>query len=277
MGGSASYRLAKKIARAIQDGAPQSEIDELERRRQEAREAERQKRLAAKQPPAEKTFKDRINDTQTKEEFASVMRERYGNKAVSDDFINRTELSMAKRVMGVISDLEARYPFMEGFIKKFDIRNDAIAAMRQDGTLTLNPVFWEMKDNPVLYESSYNTPNSTPEATIAHEFGHAIHNYYFNWMREGNLTFLELSKLYKKRLSGEFLNDVWKLAKKKAHVKSKDALLSGISRYAKTNVMEGFAEAFADVYSNGDNASNNSKAYVEAMFETLESQYGIKA
>lgn len=48
MGGSASYRLAKKIANARLNGAPQSEIDELERQRQTAKEAERQKRLSAK-------------------------------------------------------------------------------------------------------------------------------------------------------------------------------------------------------------------------------------
>lgn len=44
MGGSASYRLAKKIANARLNGAPQTEIDDLERKRQAAKEAEREKR-----------------------------------------------------------------------------------------------------------------------------------------------------------------------------------------------------------------------------------------
>ncbi|MBP5782346.1 MAG: hypothetical protein J6W04_02285 [Bacteroidales bacterium] len=46
MGGSASYRLAKKIANARANGASQDEIDELERQRQVAKEAERAKRAA---------------------------------------------------------------------------------------------------------------------------------------------------------------------------------------------------------------------------------------
>lgn len=44
MGGSASYRLARKIANAKANGASQEEIDELERQREAAREAEREKR-----------------------------------------------------------------------------------------------------------------------------------------------------------------------------------------------------------------------------------------
>lgn len=44
MGGSASYRLGKKISAAQQRGASQEEIDELERQRQAARDAERIKR-----------------------------------------------------------------------------------------------------------------------------------------------------------------------------------------------------------------------------------------
>ena len=44
MGGSASYRLAKKIANAQANGASQEEIDELERQRLAAKEVERIKR-----------------------------------------------------------------------------------------------------------------------------------------------------------------------------------------------------------------------------------------
>ncbi len=44
MGGSGSYRLARKIANARMNGAPQSEIDDLERRHQQALADEREKR-----------------------------------------------------------------------------------------------------------------------------------------------------------------------------------------------------------------------------------------
>ena len=44
MGGSASYRLAKKIADEKNNGASQDEIDELERKREIARKRESQKR-----------------------------------------------------------------------------------------------------------------------------------------------------------------------------------------------------------------------------------------
>ena len=274
MGGSASYRLAKKIANAKQNGAPQSEIDELESKRQEALEAERQKRREAKQPK-EVSFLDRVNSAKDKNEFATVMRERYGDK-VSEGFINMTELSMAKRVMSTIDELEKRYPFMTGFVKEFDVRGDAVAAMSQGGRLSLNPAYWGTKDNESLYDSSYNTPNSTPESSIAHEFGHAIHTYLYNLMSEGaSDSFIEMFKLMQKRQDGTFLADVYKLAKKKGKFRSKDALFSGISEYAQVNSKEAFAEAFADVYSNGDNASKASKAYVEAMFEVLEG-YGVK-
>ena len=49
MGGSASYRLARKIAKARENGESQDVIDELERQRQTARERERNMRKIAKE------------------------------------------------------------------------------------------------------------------------------------------------------------------------------------------------------------------------------------
>lgn len=54
MGGSARYRLGKKIANAKMNGASQSDIDELERRRQEAIRQEQNKRYEIKPDMSEK-------------------------------------------------------------------------------------------------------------------------------------------------------------------------------------------------------------------------------
>lgn len=92
MGGSASYRLGKKIANARMNGASQDEIDELERKRQEAKEAEKAKRQQNNKittPGGDfPTSLPNINGVSQKQiEFAEDRRDKYINIAKKFDDI----------------------------------------------------------------------------------------------------------------------------------------------------------------------------------------------
>ncbi len=283
MGGSASYRLARKIANARDRGAPQSEIDELERRRQEALETERQKRQAAKQPPT-KSFRDKLNEVQTRDELKSVLYEKYSPERFDDKFLKKN-VNMLKRVMNTLDELEDRYPEMKGKVQAFkSYTGKAQGKMSLFGDLTLNAK-WNKEDDPELYDdfNGWHPKNTTPEAIVAHEFAHAIQarileKYYPDAFINGRLNpmtpIMDRLNLGGDWNTGQYLRPIQERAMARlGYTSFRGASVvqatSQISRYATKNIFEAFSEAFADVYSNGDNASEASKAFTEEMIAEL--------
>ena len=293
MGGSASYRLARKIANARDRGAPQSEIDELERQRQEALTAEKQKRQETKQTP-EKTFRDKVNGAKTNEELLSVLQEQYGSENVQKGFVTQHDVRMTKRALNTILELEDRYPFMKGAISGFHVVVDPFGGVAAEVESSFSPLTGDSKhtlgigkdfatnENPKLYsgnERELHPPNMTPEAIIAHEFGHALCCYLLgkklqDARKKGLLDSLNMLDDIKKR---QTLGQLEKQAMKSiGYKKSLPNFRAEISKYASDAMLyggkptdESFAEAFSDVYANGDNASSVSKAYVKVLLNEI--------
>ncbi len=296
MGGSASYRLAKKIANAKGRGAPQSEIDELERQHQLALATEKEKRQEAKQPqqPKEKTFRDKVNEAQTKEELMSVLSDKYSY--IQSGVISRNDTEMVKRAVRTLDELEEQYPFMKGAITglEFAVTPGSPAAVHarfssQKGLVSQNFKFgegWDVSDNPSFYSDDrrgHNPPNRTPESIVAHEFGHAIGNLILGKRLEeaSNRSIFESIMMIDDIKNNRGLAYLEKRAVATLGYKQPAAVRGKISGYAKearrygsnpTN--ESFAEAFADVYSNGENASDVSKAYVNALLSEVQNVIG---
>lgn len=293
MGGSASYRLAKKIANARDRGAPQSEIDELERRRQEALVSEKQKRQETKQTP-EKTFRNKVNGAKTNDELLSILQEKYGSENIQKGFVTMHNLEMTKRTLNTVMELEDRYPFMKGAISGFHVVVDPFGGVAAEVKSSFSPSTGESKhtlgigaafatnDNPELYsgnERGHHPPNMTPEAVVAHEFGHALHNYLLGRMLQDarKKGFFEAVMMVDDIKKDRTLQQLEKQAKQSIGYKKALPYLRGeISEYASGAKMyggkpteESFAEAFADVYSNGDNASSVSKAYVNTLLNEI--------
>ncbi|MBQ6503136.1 MAG: hypothetical protein IJI57_04385 [Flexilinea sp.] len=286
MGGSASYRLARRIANARDRGAPQSEIDELERRRQDALTAERQKRQAAKQPP-EKSFLDKLNSAKDEEELRKVMLEKYKPGFIHKEFLNK-DLGMLKRALKTIDELETRFPEMKGKVHEFNAKYEigTYGSMSLTGQLSITQS-WDNFDDPDLYgdKNGWFHKNRTPEAVIAHEFAHAItarilEKKYPELFDDGDIrpskiyaNYEDYLQVKKEWSNGAFLKPLRKEALKALGLKVKDENLATrqISRYAELNIHEAFAEAFADVFANGDNASEASKAYTNALINALRS------
>ena len=299
MGGSASYRLARKIANAKQNGASEDEIKELERKRQEALAVERQKRLAEKQPN-EKSFREKINGAQSKEELLTTLQEQYGSENVAKGFVENHDFEMTKRALNTILELEERYPFMKGVISGFHNVVDPTLAFDPDGsiaaqaetafdpwtgntrhTLGLGGAF-ATRDNPILYSENKRgkeIPNMTPEAVIAHEFGHAMHNYLLGRMlqdarKRGMVDAVMMVEDIKKFTT---LQRLEKQAKQSIGYRKAlpyfrgeiSGYASGAKLYGGNPTKESFAEAFADVFANGDNASAVSKAYVNTLLNEI--------
>ena len=97
MGGSASYRLGKKIANAMVNGASQDEIDELERKRQEAKMAEKRRLAEEKEKLAELERQKARQAELEREETARKQAEELAKRTIEQNSIEHPESKIVKK------------------------------------------------------------------------------------------------------------------------------------------------------------------------------------
>lgn len=128
-----------------------------------------------------------------------------------------------------------------------------------DGSLHINPNIF--KDEKTFYETiggkirAYH-PNATPESILAHEYGHSISLKVDEKKIIDNAVARYVEK-YPKSAMDAFIPDYQYAAE-------------SISHYAVTTEHELFAEAFGDVYANGDKAQELSKWIVEEVRRSMK-------
>lgn len=127
------------------------------------------------------------------------------------------------------------------------------------GSLHINPNIF--KDEKTFYEiiggriRAYH-PNATPESILAHEYGHGISLKVDEKKIIDNAVARYVEK-YPKSAMDAFIPDYQYAAE-------------SISHYAVTTEHELFAEAFGDVYANGDKAQELSKWIVEEVRRSMK-------
>ena len=223
------------------------------------------------------SFSKELKKVKSKKEFLDLVETRFGKNSVSPDFVNKNDLEMIKKVVGTVADLEEKYPFMKGFIKFTSTISGSsrnIAEMSSNGVLDINSSVWSINKNPILYNRYIHPANNTPESTIAHEFGHAIHSYLYKKMQEYYYKNKDMDNYYSVLASinsGAILRKFEEKAYKKIGL-NKNTGRAQISKFAEMADMvgakashEAFAEAFADVFSNKTKASDASKAFVNEV------------
>ena len=227
-----------------------------------------------------KEFAKELRKVKTKKEFLELVQKRYGKNSISTDFVNKNHLSMIKKVVGTVSELEDKYPYMKGFVKFTSTltgKSSHNADMTSNGVLDINSSVWGVNKNPILYSGAkrgVHPPNTTPESTIAHEFAHAMHSYLYKKMADYYKKNKDMDNYYSVLTSinsGKLLEKIEERAYKKIGL-NKNTGRAQISTYADMAAVigakaphEAFAEAFADVYSNKKNASPASIALVNEV------------
>ena len=126
-----------------------------------------------------------------------------------------------------------------------------------DGNLAVNKAYFDSAKMDAVYDICVDQKHhpsrgskSGLEATAAHELGHRLTHKVAgdDW----------------NRLDKE-ADSIVIAAKKKSGFKSVNDLRSSVSGYATKNNVEAIAEAFSDVYCNGDKASRGSRAIVAEL------------
>lgn len=127
-----------------------------------------------------------------------------------------------------------------------------------DGSLHINPNVFKDEEtfrNTVGNRIRAYHQNATPNSILAHEFGHSI-SLQCNEQKIINEAVSEYVAKHPKTGMDMYIPDYQYAAE-------------SISHYAVTTEHELFAEAFGDVYANGDNAQELSKAIVEKVRQEL--------
>ena len=130
-----------------------------------------------------------------------------------------------------------------------------------------------------MSKSRWWIPNSSPASIGAHETGHAVEwlmiesnkSYLYEWQR--------IDAWNKCTEAKGVVSQACKNIKKTEYGKGKRnaELISGISRYGQENASETMAEAFADIYANGDNANPLSLEIMRLTKETLSTYEGSES
>ncbi len=168
------------------------------------------------------------------------------------------------------------YPELSNKVQKIKITHDGVMSCTGD-TININPEYFKSsKDlDEICKEQSkkgFWIRNASPDSLMVHESGHAVEsllieanpNYAYDFQR--TIAWQDCTEA--KNIISKAVKEIKETEYGKG--KKKIDLISAISRYALCDDSEALAEAFADVYANGDDANILSlkiKEITKAQFE----------
>ena len=207
----------------------------------------------------QKTYNVTVEDAVKKLNFSAVKSVLTGCESVIRDFPN-----VAKTLKALVTS-----------------KSGVMSCSGSSGKISFNPTYF--KDDQKLIEdckkqsdSRWWIPNATPASIGAHETGHAVEwlmiqsnkAYMYDWQR--------IEAWNKCAEAKGLVSQACKNIKKTEYGKGKKnfQLISGVSRYAQENASETMAEAFADIFANGDKANPLSLEIMRLTKETLKTYEG---
>lgn len=193
------------------------------------------------------------------ENFGYVLNNKTTN-TISDSYASRLADSVVKQFakkFGIMPNVSSISADENDFT---ELLSGAYAYVKpEDGSLHINPNVF--KDEKTFYETiggrirAYH-PNATPESILAHEYGHSISLNVDEKKIIDNAVAKYVEK-YPKSAMDAFIPDYQYAAE-------------SISHYAVTTEHELFAEAFGDVYANGDKAQELSKWIIKEVQRSMK-------
>ena len=195
-----------------------------------------------------------------------------------EDAVKQLNFSAVKSVLTGCESVIRDFPNVAKTLKALvTSKTGVMSCSGGSGKISFNPAYF--KDDKKLIEdckkqssSHWWTPNATPASIGAHETGHAVEwlmiqsnkTYMYDWQR--------IEAWNKCTEAKGLVSQACKNIKKTEYGKGKKnfQLIVGVSRYAQENASETMAEAFADVYTNGDKANPLSLEIMRLTKETLK-------
>lgn len=168
-------------------------------------------------------------------------------------------------VLSVTRDVRDRYGVTVTDLEIADIRGGGtMAYYDSQGNLAINRAYFDSDAMNKAYDSCVasgfhpSRGNKTGiEATAAHEMGHRLTDVAGQKAGDGEWALDKTS------------NSIIAEAKRRMGAKSVEDVRKSVSGYARSDNAEAIAEAFSDVYCNGNNASRASRTIVGVLDEWL--------
>ena len=160
-------------------------------------------------------------------------------------------------VLSVFNDVYDEYGTVVDDVQIASMKDNGVLAYYDSGNnLAVNTTYFDSNKMSAAYadtvKSGFHPSNGNKtamEAVVAHEVGHALTAKAAGGY--GNLD--------------SFAESVVSTAAKSKNYRSSASFAKTISGYAKTSAAEAVAEAFSDVYCNGNKAKSASKAIVDTL------------
>lgn len=190
------------------------------------------------------------------------------NVVGSESLVSAREGKQAEvdQVLSVARDIENQYGVTVTELQVVQLKNDrgTMAYYDSSGNLAINESYFDAKKMDSAYDSCVKSGFHPPrgnrtglEAVTAHELGHRLTDVAGMKAGDGNWAIDKTS------------NSIIAEAKRRLGAKSVESVRNSISGYAKQNNAEAIAEAFADVYCNGNKARRESTTVVNILGEYL--------
>lgn len=226
----------------------------------------------------DQTKASRISDVKDFTELDKYLKKTY-NISVDSSVKNLDFATVQEALTGVESVL-SEFPDLADTVKLLTTSKSGVMSCAGE-KITFNPAYFKtsgklLDDCERMAKSRWWVANASPASIGAHESAHAIewmmiHKnslYEYDWQR--------IDVWNKCTEAKKLVSQACKNIKKTPYGKGKKnaELIGGISRYGQETASETMAEAFADVYANGENANPLSAEIKRLTIETLESYKG---
>ena len=211
---------------------------------------------------------------QTKDfnELKTHMMNQYGISV--DPSVESLHFETVREALSGVERVAQDFPEVTGRLKT--ITTGSSGVMSCNGSqITFNPRYY--RDSTTLKEtakrqvnSGFWVKNASAMSVGAHETGHAVEGLLIDISGKYPYRFEQVDAWNKGLEAKAIRSEAAKAIKKTPYGKGKlnTELFEAISGYAKTDASETLAEAFADVYANGQNANPLSLKIYELTTET---------
>lgn len=220
----------------------------------------------------------RMGETKTFDALEEYLQREY-NVSV-DSSVKKLDFGSVRDALSGLESVVDRYPGLKKYIRKLTTSKSGMMSCSGE-EVTFNPYYFESAERVAdtcdkSTATGWWVKNASSASIGAHETAHALEwlliqsngNYEYDWQR--------IDAWNKCTEAKRIVSQACKNVKKTEYGKGKKnaELISAISRYAQSTASETMAEAFADIYANGENASPLSLEIERLTRETVESYGG---
>ena len=197
-----------------------------------------------------------------------------------DNSVKSLDFGSVRDALSGLESVLDRVPGLSNMLKRIKTSKSGVMSCSGEN-ITFNPYHFEKGERiqescKRMIATKFWVQNASPASIGAHECAHAVEWLLLHKNKAMEYEWQRIDGWNKCTEAKKIVSQACKNVKKTEYGKGKRNadLIGSISRYALENASETMAEAFADVYANGDNANPLSAEIERLTMETLKTYEG---